>query len=98
MSSLTLQSSFHLVRNKASRSYHTLNGIISIHYQSKKKRESPQQGERELLHVLHVLIHLPGSVAAVKALSERDGCNLIKKNKEREQFLSGFNEVMQSIT
>lgn len=64
----------------------------------RKKIERPQQGERELLHVLHVLIHLPGSVAAVKALSERDGCNLIKKNKERKQFfLSGYNEVMRSI-
>lgn len=91
MSSLTLQSSFHLVRGKVSRSYHTLNGSISIHYQSKTKRESPQQGEREtereLLQVLHVLIHLPGSVAAVKALSERDGCNLIKKNKENCFYL-----------
>lgn len=93
MSSLTLQSSFHLVRGKASRSYHTLNGSISIHYQSKTKRESPQQEEREretereLLQVLHVLIHLPGSVAAVKALSERDGCNLIKKNKENCFYL-----------
>lgn len=85
------------MRSKATISYDTLNWIISIHYQS-KKRDNPQQGERELLHVLHVLIHLPGSAAAVIALSERGGCNLIKKNKERKQFfLAGFNKVMQSI-
>lgn len=59
----------------------------------RKTEDCHKEGGRGRLQVLNVLIHLPSSVAAVEALSERDGCNLIKKKKERT-VVSGLYKLM----
>lgn len=69
------------MRNKTSRSYHTFKVSHYVFIISLREigEDCHKEGENAFKYVG---IHLPGSVAAGEALSEMDGCNLIKKRKK----------------